>query len=129
MNYRVIIGIGSNIHPEENIYRAIDLLKQHTLLLKKSSFIETEPIGFTEQANFINGAVLIETEKSVDELKNLLHEIENQLGRIRTENKFGPRTIDLDIIMFDGIIIDKDFYTRDFLKKSVEELTSNAKLE
>jgi 2-amino-4-hydroxy-6-hydroxymethyldihydropteridine diphosphokinase len=57
------------------------------------------------------------------ELKELLISIENQLGRDRQADRWGPRTMDLDIIVWNGKITDTDYYSRDFLQKSVVEVS------
>lgn len=119
---KVIIGVGSNIESEMNILRAEEFLRERFKFFRKSSFIKTAPLGYTDQDDFLNGAFEIETELPVEELNIALKEIENQLGRVRTDNKNGPRTIDLDIAVYNGEIVDPDYYKRDFLKKSVEEL-------
>lgn len=119
---RVIIGIGSNINPSENIQRAQAAIKSKFNLIGASSFIQTQPLGFTDQPAFLNGAVLIETEMSCGELKSWLRELENRLGRIRGGNKDGPRTIDLDILVWNGEVVDKEVFERGFLAKSVKEL-------
>ncbi len=121
MNH-VVIGIGSNIEPILNIQKAITLLRERFVLLAKSRFIQTSPVGFIDQDDFINGAVLIQLRLDLDSTKLALRQIEDELGRLRTENKFGPRTIDLDVVVWNQIIIDKDFYTYDFLKHAVLEL-------
>jgi 2-amino-4-hydroxy-6-hydroxymethyldihydropteridine diphosphokinase len=121
------IGVGSNINPKENIQNAIKLIEERFGEVQSSKMIETEPVGFKDQDNFMNGAFLIRTEKMIDEVKVILKEIENELGRIRTENKFGPRTIDLDVVVFNSEIVDKDFYTRDFVKKPILELIPDLK--
>jgi len=74
------------------------------------------------QENFVNGAYLFETALTQEELNNALKSIEKTLGRVKTANKNGPRTIDLDIVVAEGKVIDKDFYSRDFLKNSVLEV-------
>jgi 2-amino-4-hydroxy-6-hydroxymethyldihydropteridine diphosphokinase len=56
------------------------------------------------------------------ELKGYLEDVEKRLGRQKTENKNGPRTIDLDIIVFNGVIVNNDFYKYDFVKSAVLEL-------
>lgn len=117
-----IIGIGSNIEPEANVKKALKEINQVFLLTKKSKFIYTEPLLFLEQAYFLNGAVLIETELKSSEIISELKLIEKKLGRIRTENKNSPRTIDLDLIIFNNTILDDDVYERDFLKASIKEL-------
>ena len=119
---RVVIGVGSNIQPQENIAKAIERIGQDHQILAKSRFVETKPIGYKDQANFINGAILIETAMDREELNIWLTEIENALGRVRGANKYGPRTIDLDIIVWDGEIVHEDFWEREFLREAVLEL-------
>lgn len=117
-----IIGIGSNINPENNIHKSLALLEQHVEIIAISTWVRTAPIGITNQNDFINGAVRVRTTLSRDHLFNYLKKIEDKLGRDRTLPKFGPRTIDLDIVVWNKIIIDKDYYTRDFMKNAVNEL-------
>ena len=119
---RAVLGLGSNIDPEENTQKAIDIIRTEFSLIKISSFVRTEPVGFKEQAPFLNGALLIETELDAAALKTRLKEIEIALGRVRMENRNGPRTIDLDIIVWNGEVVDDDVYERDFLKSSIREL-------
>lgn len=118
----VIIGIGSNLDPDNNISRVLAILSKKYELLKVSSFIKTKPIGITNQPDFTNGAVKIRTGESQNNLLKSLKQIEDQMGRDRTVPKFGPRCIDLDIIVWNGEIVDDDYYTRDFLQKSVQEI-------
>lgn len=122
---KVIIGLGSNIDPHTNIAKARTLLAERFTVIKESAFIETEPVGYTDQDNFVNGAVFLETELDQQTLKATLSNMEDELGRIRSEIKFGPRSIDLDIVVFNNTIVDQDFYERDFLKNSVLELIPN----
>ena len=123
---RTIIGIGSNIEPEKNISKALKLLADKHHLLKTASFKKTAPIGFADQPDFINSAALVETTFEKDTFKKELKHIENILGRIRTSNKFGPRTIDLDIVVWNGKVVDDDYYTRDFLRSTVDEISGNS---
>lgn len=118
-----IIGIGSNINPEVNIQLMLEILATKTRIVKMSSLIQTKPIGISDQPDFTNGAVKVETPLSREELKSILISIEDQLGRNRLLPKFGPRTMDLDIVVWNGKIVDADYYSRDFLKKSIEELS------
>lgn len=118
----VIIGIGSNIDAETNISKMLEILKGYVEIVKVSSFIKTKPIGIENQPEFTNGAVKIITNLSQHELNDLLKEIEDKMGRDRTAPKFGPRNIDLDIVVWNREIVDKDYYTRDFLQKSVSEI-------
>ena len=117
-----IIGIGSNINAEKNIPEMLELLKNEVEVLKVSRLIQTKPIGITNQPDFTNGAVKIQTSYTQKELNKVLKEIENKIGRDRSVPKFGPRCIDLDIAVWNGKIVDKDYYSRDFLKNSVDEL-------
>jgi len=100
------IGIGSNLGDRQaHCQDAINRLRTAgCTILKVSSFIETEPWGLSNQPPFLNGAVLIETGLTPHELLKLLLSIESDLGRIRTE-RWGPRTMDLDILLYDNVIL------------------------
>ena len=117
-----VIGLGSNIDPEENIGKARDAIAGEFKIIKSSSFVETEPIGYKEQRNFINGALLIETDMDIHGLKSWLRALESDMGRERTENRDGPRTIDLDILVWNGDVVDGEVYERNFLKTFIGEL-------
>ena len=109
MMNRAYLSLGSNIEPEENIKAALHLLASHTRLVAVSTIWETEPVGFQEQANFLNGAVIIETTLTAPLLKEtVLSQIEQDLGRKRTSNKNAPRTMDLDIILFNQDVLEYD---------------------
>lgn len=117
-----IIGIGSNIETEVNIPKALQYLKEHMKVLQVSEIIQTKPIGMTNQDYFTNGAVKIETNWSKEKLYKYLKQVEDQMGRDRSQVRFGPRCIDLDILIWNGEIVDPDYYTRDFLRQSAAEL-------
>ncbi len=123
----VVIAVGSNIEPEKNTNIAKKIISNKLNLLRSSEFIKTKPVGFTDQDDFLNGALLVECNLNLEELKKFLREIENTIGRDRYSNKFGPRTIDLDVIVWNGNIIDNDVYEREFLKNSVIELIPEIK--
>ena len=128
----VFISIGSNLGDREKYCRKatekIEALPD-TKILKKSSLIETEPLGKTDQPKFINGVIKIKTELSPHELLVALQKIENDLGRVRKE-KWGPRTMDLDILYYDDLKMkDKDLTLphpeiskRPFIVRSLAEL-------
>jgi len=101
-----IIGLGSNIDPEVNIARARDLIAGGCKVIKSSAFVETEPVGYEDQDKFINGALLIETDMDSGDLKSWLRNLESSLGRVRADNRYGPRTIDLDILVWNGKVVD-----------------------
>lgn len=118
----VIIGVGSNIEPETHIPLARTALASDHTLVSESGFRVTKPIGFDDQDDFTNGAFLIRTELDMTALEAYLKELETRLGRVRSENRNGPRTIDLDIVTWNGEIVDGDVHTREFLREAVEEL-------
>lgn len=120
MKNDVIVGLGSNINPVENIKSAVLILKTHFSEITLSPIIRTAPLEFKDQADFFNGAIRFKTTLSSERLKSRLFSIENELGRLRTANKNGPRTIDLDILVWNGEITDQDVYDRDFLQTSIE---------
>ena len=104
--HRVFVSLGSNIDSERNMHGAVQRLAQHCAVLAVSPVYETAPVGKTDQASFLNAAVLIETSWTTAELKEVLQAIEREMGRVRTEDKNAPRTIDLDISLFDDEISD-----------------------
>lgn len=118
----VVISVGSNIDPELNVERAKETLSKSDLVIDESQFEFTKPLGFTEQPDFLNGAFLVHTHDSFKIFNQKLKQIEIAQGRIKTENKNGPRCIDLDIVVWNQTIIDLDFYQRDFIKKAVLEV-------
>ncbi len=121
-NNIAILGIGSNIDADENISKMMEILSSQVEILKVSSFVKTKPIGMENQPDFTNGAVKIKTELNRDDLTGLLKNIEDLMGRNRSAPKYGPRIIDIDIVVWNGKIVDEDYYSRDFLKKSVQEI-------
>ncbi len=126
--HQAVIGIGSNIDAEQNIQAAIDHISQIHTLVATAPCEQTSPIGYTDQDDFINTAVLIDTSFDKEHLAIYLKSIERMLGRVRTANKNGPRTIDLDIVVWDGIVLDDDVHTRDFLKRQVLHLLPDINL-
>ena len=128
MPHEVVIGLGSNIDPEANLEQAVQELKSRFKVSKQSQWIRTKPIGIKDQPDFYNGALLMETELEQQSLKKELKRIEDLLGRDRSLPKFGPRTIDLDILIWNKKVVDKDYYERDFLRKGVEEIIPDLEL-
>jgi len=117
-----VVGIGSNIDPDLNIPRALELLGSAQELKAVSKLTATKPIGFTNQPDFVNGAALIRTSMNYELFVNYLKDIEKQLGRVREGDKYGPRTIDLDVIIWNGLIVGNDFFERRFVRDAVKEL-------
>jgi 2-amino-4-hydroxy-6-hydroxymethyldihydropteridine diphosphokinase len=97
------ISLGSNIEDREfYLHQAVNMLKQDNQILdiRTSNLYETEPIGYREQPLFLNMAIRLYTSYTSLQLLHCLQRIEQQLGRTR-EIHWGPRTIDLDLLMFD----------------------------
>lgn len=117
-----IIGIGSNINAEINIAEMLRLLSADVEIVQISKMVQTEPIGIKEQADYTNGAVRIWTEMDMKTLSSYLKQLEDRMGRDRNQEKFGPRNIDLDILIWNSTIVDPDYFTREFLRTSAAEL-------
>jgi 2-amino-4-hydroxy-6-hydroxymethyldihydropteridine diphosphokinase len=94
--------LGSNLHPEHNLAEAVNLLAQRTALLAVSSVWQSPPADGSDQPEYLNAAVRIETDLPPEELlAGVITPIEQQLGRRRTAEKFAPRTIDIDLALYD----------------------------
>ncbi len=119
---KVVIALGSNIEPEENLELAVVELKSRFKVSKRSRWLRTKPIGILDQPDFYNGVLIMVTELGMESLKQELKSVEDLMGRDRSKPKFGPRIIDLDILIWNGEVIDNDYYDRDFLRKGVEEI-------
>ena len=102
----VYLGLGSNLGDRAlNIKNAIDSLNKQGIAVKKvSTIIETDPVGGPEQGKFLNGALEAETKLSPEDLHKTLKNIEKDLGRTPTVRN-GPRTIDLDILLYNNLSI------------------------
>lgn len=99
---QAFIALGTNIEPREShLTEALNILCEHEniTIIKKSSIYETAPVGYVDQGHFLNMVIQIDTSLSSIDLLDHCQYIENQLGRKRTI-RFGPRTIDLDILVY-----------------------------
>jgi len=100
---RAFIGMGANVGDREaTIRRALELLagRQGVEVVAISTLRETDPVGFADQPRFLNGAAAVETELEPRALLDALLAVEHQLGRTRDGPRFGPRTIDLDVLLY-----------------------------
>ncbi len=105
----VYLGVGSNIDPARYIPAAFDALANVGLAVAASSrFYRTAPIGRPEQAPYANGVWRLECDARPQTLRSSLKMIEERLGRIRGSDKFAPRSIDLDILLFGDSLIEDD---------------------
>ena len=100
--HHAYLNLGSNIEPEKNIVEAIKLLREMGRVAATSSVWESESVGYNGPI-FLNTCILFLTNLEPDELKEkVIRPIESQLGRVRDGNKNAPRTIDIDIVLFDN---------------------------
>jgi 2-amino-4-hydroxy-6-hydroxymethyldihydropteridine diphosphokinase len=105
----VYIGVGSNIAPETNIVSALERLKSHATITGVSAFYRTPALLRPEQPPYLNGVIRVRTALDVRPLKfEVLRGIETALGRIRSDDAYAARPIDLDILLFDALAIDED---------------------
>ena len=128
------VAIGSNLgNKEENLLRALELLKKHGVKIGKvSSFFATKPYGVTDQPDFLNGAIELEYNASPEELLDLLLKVEQEMGRIRTRT-WGERIIDLDLLLFGQEVINTeklvlphvDMVNREFVLAPLTEIAPN----
>ena len=107
---KAVIGIGTNIGDRytniEYAVAALDLVPGVSVI-RQSSVYETEPWGYTQQEGFYNNVIEVETEKSPQALLGVCLGIEAGMGRIR-EFKYGPRIIDLDLLIYEGAVFDTE---------------------
>ncbi len=108
---RSYIGIGSNLgDPVTNVRDAIAALGELGTVERTSSLYRTKPWGKTDQPDFINAVALIETGLTPRALLAAIKALEDRLGRVPTE-RWGPRAIDLDILIYDDLTIEDDGLT------------------
>jgi 2-amino-4-hydroxy-6-hydroxymethyldihydropteridine diphosphokinase len=101
---KAVISLGANIgNPEEQMRLAIAMLREATDVIALSSIYTTEPVGGPEQPNYLNAICIAESDLPAADLLALLQGIEKTLGRERLE-RWGPRTIDLDLIQYGTIL-------------------------
>lgn len=111
--YRVFLGLGSNVGDREKfLNRAVGELKKlhDTKVVWASSVYETDPVGKMDQPKFLNAAVEIETLLAPRELYAEAKAIEQRVGRVATE-RWGPREIDVDLLLYDGLVFQDDQIT------------------
>jgi 2-amino-4-hydroxy-6-hydroxymethyldihydropteridine diphosphokinase len=103
---RAYVGIGANLGDREGTIReAIRLLGDEVVAV--SELRETEPWGYADQPAFLNGALALETERSPRALLDRLLEVERELGRVREGPRYGPRAIDLDLLLYGDEAVDE----------------------
>lgn len=130
------IGVGSNMGDrEKNLNRAVEMLDMaHGVeVTAVSSYINTAPVGYTEQADFLNAAVEVKTTLSAQELLEVCRGIEGELKRERVI-RWGPRTIDLDILLYGELVLSEEhlilphprMHEREFVLRPLSEIAPQA---
>jgi 2-amino-4-hydroxy-6-hydroxymethyldihydropteridine diphosphokinase len=107
---RVYIGIGANLGDREaTIHTALERLgaQEEIEVVRVSSLRETDPVGYADQPRFLNGAAALETRLTARELLERMLEVERDLGRTRHGPRLGPRTIDLDLLLYGDAVVDE----------------------
>ncbi|MBA2475937.1 MAG: 2-amino-4-hydroxy-6-hydroxymethyldihydropteridine diphosphokinase [Actinobacteria bacterium] len=107
---RVYVGLGANLGSrEQTIRRALELLHDgfETRVVAVSTLRETDPVGLSEQPRFLNGVAVLETSLEPGELLDRLLSVERSLGRTRDGPRFGPRTIDLDLLLAGDAVLEE----------------------
>jgi 2-amino-4-hydroxy-6-hydroxymethyldihydropteridine diphosphokinase len=135
----VFIAIGSNLNdPVGQAQRGINALAEipHTRVVSASQLYSSSPMGPQNQPDYINAVVEIDTELSPIELLDWTQKIELEQGRVRKDERWGPRTLDLDILLFDQRIINSERLTvphygmkvREFVLYPLAEIAPNLTL-
>lgn len=120
--HQVYLSLGSNIEPEVNLCKAVELLQEHGEIRKVSRAWESEAVG-SDGPNFLNACVLFVTPLLQTEVKGqIIHSIETSLGRKRSADKYAPRTIDIDIVLFDEALCDEKFWRQAFVVVPLAEI-------
>ncbi len=107
---RAYVGLGANLGDRAaTLARALELLGQQAqiAIVAVSSFRETDPVGYLDQPRFLNAAVAIETPLPPQALLGTLLDVERELGRTREGPRYGPRTVDLDLLLIEGVTVNE----------------------
>ncbi|MDF2558225.1 MAG: 2-amino-4-hydroxy-6-hydroxymethyldihydropteridine diphosphokinase [Bacillales bacterium] len=138
LKHLAYVSLGTNVGDREQYLQdALDMLQGNgdIEVIQKSSIYETDPVGYTDQSAFLNIVVGIKTALSPQNLLEYCQKIENQLGRVRFI-RWGPRTIDVDILLYDQVRIDQNnlqiphprMHERAFVLVPLSELNKDLKL-
>ena len=126
---RAYLSLGSNIDKERNMVRAVGLLAEAVRIVAVSAVYETAPAGNPNQEPFLNAAVVVETPLGWEALKrDVLGPIEDRLGRRRTADRNAPRTIDIDIALFNDEVLDPEIATRAHVAVPLAEVAADYRL-
>jgi 2-amino-4-hydroxy-6-hydroxymethyldihydropteridine diphosphokinase len=121
LSKQAFISLGSNIEPEKYLILAAKCLVELGEVVAYSQVYQNPAVGPNPQDDFLNAAILIETELSAEMIRMYLRQIEAELGRVRTADKYAPRTIDLDLCLLNNQVLKTDHYVipdPDLLKRA-----------
>lgn len=125
--HQVYLLIGSNIQPQQNIQAALKMLDGSCVIKRCSKIWKTTPYG-SAGPDFLNIVALVDTPMEKDQVKTqLITSIEMKLKRKRTSDKNAPRTIDVDIIIFDGEVLDQGLWNKFFITVPMADLLPELK--
>lgn len=124
--HECFISLGSNIDPDHYFAQALEIISRECVLLARSNAIRTAPVGYQQQPDFLNAALLVSTPLEHEAFRAYLKGVEDRLGRVRGAIKSGPRTMDLDIVAWDGEIVDDGYFQHNYVKKPVDEVLANS---
>lgn len=125
--HRMVLSLGSNIAAEINLPKAVQMLHEVGTVERVSSVWESESVGF-EGSNFLNACVQFLTPLPPVEFKErIIRPIEDALGRVRNSEKNAPRTIDIDMLLYDDQPLNTDFWAYAFVILPLAELTPGFK--
>ena len=133
--HQVYLSLGSNLgRREENLTKAIQLIAERVgAVIRQSSFIETAPWGFHSEHQFMNAAILCETDKTPREVLQLTQQIEKEMGRKKkTSHFYSDRCIDIDILLYDDLTVHEPdlkiphplMHQRDFVMIPLKQITN-----
>jgi 2-amino-4-hydroxy-6-hydroxymethyldihydropteridine diphosphokinase len=107
---RAYVGLGANLGDRAGtLARALELLgdRPEIEIVAVSTFRETDPVGYLDQPRFLNAAAAIDTSLRPQALLDVLLDVERELGRVREGPRYGPRTVDLDLLLVEGVTVDE----------------------
>jgi dihydroneopterin aldolase/2-amino-4-hydroxy-6-hydroxymethyldihydropteridine diphosphokinase len=108
---RVFVAVGSNIDAEANVTRALQLLREQVGIRGASTFYRTPAINRPQDPPFVNGVIELADALGPLDLKNVLRQTELTLGRVRTGDRYAPRTVDLDLLLYGDVVSSSDALT------------------
>nr|WP_298056411.1 2-amino-4-hydroxy-6-hydroxymethyldihydropteridine diphosphokinase [uncultured Halomonas sp.] len=124
--HECFISLGSNIDPDYYFAQALEIISRECVLLARSAAIRTAPVGYQQQPDFLNAALLVSTPLEREAFRAYLKGVEDRLGRVRGAIKSGPRTMDLDIVAWDGQVVDNGYYQHDYVKTPIDEVLTSS---